>query len=94
VSSRNITVLDRTCPAPALVASSGDFWSAPASVSRLWQFGGDSSWSIYVRPADGRLVALPLNHEPAAIFHQRGGRTAGRALRALRRQLRREPVAF
>ncbi len=67
------------------------YWAAPANLDRIKS--GASSWGIYV--TEGREIALPLNHYAIGVWNrQPGGRTAGRALRACRRWLRRSPIRF
>lgn len=77
------------------------FWTAPAAVSKLRQNGGTSNWHVqpaYFTPgATGRHLAghFRLTGEGDALHGwPHGGRTEGRALRRLRRYLRRYPVSF
>jgi hypothetical protein len=81
----------------AAAARADQYWQAPGAVARLQQWGGPSSWGVYLRGyRAGRadFVALPINHEPDEMHAQPGGRTPGRALRHMRRFLRRNPLAF
>ena len=70
-------------------------WTAPTAVSQLRQNGGTSSWHVQV--INGRHVAghFALTGEGDALRGWPfGARTEGRALRRLRRYLRRSPVSF
>ena len=75
-------------------SSSSSFWSAPASVEAL----ANSSWHIqlvgphfaaghFALTGHGDVLDARFNCLPT-------GRTKGRALRAFRRKLQRNPVAF
>ena len=75
-------------------SSSSSFWSAPASVESL----ANSSWHIqlvglhfiaghFALTGHGNALDARFNNLPT-------GRTPGRALRAFRRKLQRDPVAF
>lgn len=75
-------------------SSSSSFWSAPASVECL----ANSSWHVqlvglrfvaghFALTGHGDVLDARFNDLPT-------GRTPGRALRAFRRKLQRDPVAF
>ena len=75
-------------------SSSSSVWSAPASVEAL----ANSSWHIQLvglRFTAGHFALTGHGDALDARFNDLPtGRTPGRALRAFRRKLQRDPVAF
>lgn len=75
--------------------TSSSVWAAPAALANLQQRGGASSWSvIHSKKSPARFIAVALNHEPDEFRLAPSGRTPGRALRAMRRWLKRENLPF
>jgi serine/threonine protein kinase len=91
-STQKTKNMKATAPTTTTTASASAFWAAPASTERLRH----SSWSVVRHAVTGsrQWAAHPLNHEPALFRSVRLARTPGRALRAMRRFLKANPIAF